>query len=38
MTISCTLDERQAFPKGFWLGITMLAVIWALLGFGTAIT
>ena len=37
MSISCTLNAKQAFPRGFWLGMIMLAVIWAALGFGTAI-
>ncbi len=37
MSIFCIPHAEQALPRGFWLGMTMQVVIWAALGFGTAI-
>ena len=37
MSIPCIPQATQTFPKNFWLGLTMAASIWALLGLGTAI-
>ena len=38
MTMSCTSGEEKAWPKQFWLGMAIAALLWALLGVGTVLT
>jgi hypothetical protein len=38
MFVSCTQQEGKIFPRCFWHGMAMLALIWALLGLATTIS
>lgn len=37
MSISCVPHKEKTFLNQFWLGLAIAALIWVLLGLGTAI-